>query len=112
MEANAQVAVVESDSKLATNVGAVHTLAGHALRPMEEHPAWSMIGRLPVAMSVAIPMRGLKVRDLLDLRYGKTVGTSWAVTEDVPLKVGAMQLCWGEFEVVEQKMALRLTRLA
>jgi hypothetical protein len=34
------------------------------------------------------------------------------VTEDVPLKVGALQICLGEFEVIEQNMALRLTRSA
>jgi hypothetical protein len=38
--------------------------------------------------------------------------SAWAETEDVPLKAGALQLCWGEFEVVEQNKALRLTRLA
>jgi flagellar motor switch protein FliN/FliY len=79
---------------------------------MEEHPAWPMISRLPAMLSVCLPLAGLKVCDLLSLQPGKTVGSRWAVTEDVPLKVGALQICWGEFEVVEQRMALRLTRLA
>jgi hypothetical protein len=30
----------------------------------------------------------------------------------VPLTVGGVQLAWSEFEVVEQRMAIRLTRLA
>lgn len=79
---------------------------------MEEHPAWSMIARLPVMLGVAIPLRGLRVCDLLALRSGQTIESAWATTEDVPLKVGTLQICWGEFEVVEQRMALRLTRLA
>ena len=32
-------------------------------------------------------------------------------TDDVSLLVGQVQVGWSEFEVLEQKMALRLTRL-
>jgi flagellar motor switch protein FliN/FliY len=71
-----------------------------------------MIARLPASLSVSIPLSGLKVRNLLGLRCGQTIASQWAATEDVPLKVGELQICWGEFEVVEQQMALRLTRLA
>jgi flagellar motor switch protein FliN/FliY len=71
-----------------------------------------MLARLPVILEVSIPLRGFKVCKLLSLRCGDTIGSSWGVTEDVPLKVGALNVLWGEFEVVEQKMALRLTRLA
>jgi flagellar motor switch protein FliN/FliY len=91
---------------------AVHGLAGLTLPTMEAHAAWPMIARLPVLLAVNVPLRGLKVCDLLDLKCGYTVESAWAATEDVPLKVGQLQLCWGEFEVVEQRMALRLTRLA
>ena len=78
---------------------------------MEQHPAWSMISRLPVSLAVQVPVRGFRLSDLLRLQPGRTVKSVWAVTDDVPLKVGALQICWGEFEVVEQQMALRLTRL-
>ncbi len=112
MQANAQMAVVGGDSKAIAAGPSIHAVTAREPRPMEEHPAWPMIGRLPVALAVAIPVRGLKVRGLLDLRCGQTIETLWAVTEDVPLKSGALQLSWGEFEVVEQQMALRITRLA
>jgi flagellar motor switch protein FliN/FliY len=36
----------------------------------------------------------------------------WPDSEDVPVKVGQVQLGWSEFEVVEQQLAVRLTRLA
>jgi flagellar motor switch protein FliN/FliY len=71
-----------------------------------------MISRLPVLLAVNIPLTGLKVRDLLELKSGQTIPSEWATTEDVPLKVDGVNLCWGEFEVVEQQMALRLTSLA
>jgi flagellar motor switch protein FliN/FliY len=79
---------------------------------MEAHPAWPMIGRLPVTLGVSIPLRGFKLRDLLELASGQTLASGWAVTEDVPLKTGAVNVCWGEFEVVEQRIAIRMTRLA
>jgi flagellar motor switch/type III secretory pathway protein FliN len=79
---------------------------------MEDHPAWPMISRLPVVLAVNIPLSGFKVSDLLGLKPGQTIESAWAVTEEVPLKAGALQLSWGEFDVVDQRVALRLTRLA
>ena len=90
----------------------VPALASHAAPILEEHLAWPMIARLPVLLAVGIPLRGFRVCDLLGLRCGQTIESTWTSSEDVPLKVGLVQLGWGEFEVVEQSMALRLTRLA
>ena len=112
-DTNAQMLTLAADGKGTANSDPlVQGLPGQAPHSMEQHPAWPMIARLPVMLAVTIPLRGLKVCSLLDLRCGQIVGGSWAVTADVPLKVGALQVCWGEFEVVEQRMALRLTRLA
>ncbi len=82
------------------------------VREMEDHAAWPMLSGLAVKLEANIPLRGLHVRDLLALESGQTIESAWAVTEDVPLKVGQVQLCWCEFEVVDRKMSLRLTRLA
>lgn len=79
---------------------------------MEDHSAWPMASRLPVLLSVSIPLNRLRVRDLLNLTPGQTIRSSWPLTEDVPLRVGQVQLAWGEFEVVDRRMALRLARLA
>ncbi len=82
------------------------------VQEMEEHVAWPMISTLAVKLEANIPVRGFHVRDLLALKSGQTIESAWPVTEDVPLKVGQVQLCWCEFEVVNQRMALRMTRLA
>jgi len=79
---------------------------------METHPAWPMISRLRVSLSAGVPLIGLTVQKLLALRPAQTVLTSWAATEDIPLTVGSLHVASGEFEVSEQRMALRLTRLA
>jgi hypothetical protein len=51
------------------------------------------------------------VRDLLEMKAGQVFETLLPSTEDVPVRVGQVQLGWSEFEVLEQRMALRLTRL-
>ncbi len=79
---------------------------------IEEHPAWSVLARLPITMTAEIALSRFKVRDLLGLAQGQVFESVSPDTEDVPLKVGSVQLGWTEFEVVEQKIALRLTRLA
>jgi flagellar motor switch protein FliN/FliY len=110
---NVQMVPVGTDrAKAAPGGTAPLELPASTQRSMEEHRAWPMIGRLPVLLSVPIPLRGFKVRELLNLRCGQTIASTWAVTEDIPLQTGALPICWGEFEVVGQRIAIRLTRLA
>jgi hypothetical protein len=112
-ETNVQMVPAGGDGRGAASLAQpLRRVAGPVQQPMEGLPAWPMIARLPVMLAVTIPLRGFRVCDLLNLRPGQTVVSRWASTEDVPLKVGSVQLCWGEFEVVERQMALRLTRLA
>ena len=79
---------------------------------IEEHPDWPLLQRIPMRLSAAIPLPGFRVRDLVGLKPGLTVASAWLCSDDVPLKIGSVQLSWSEFEVVEQRMAIRLTRLA
>jgi hypothetical protein len=79
---------------------------------IEQHPEWNLLSRLPMRLTATIPLPGFKVKDLLHLAQGSMVRSEWLSTDDVPLKIGAVQLSWSEFEVVEQRMAIRLTRLA
>jgi len=78
---------------------------------IEEHPAWQTLSHLTVTMAVEVSLPGFKVQDLLRLAEGQIFESASPDTEDVPLKVGDVQLGWTEFEVVEHKIALRLTRL-
>ena len=103
---------------LATQVTATRTAlsdepaAMPSMANIEEHAAWSVLSQLPVTMAAAIALSNFKVKDLLGLALGQVFESVSPDTEDVPLKVGDVQLGWTEFEVVEQKIALRLTRLA
>jgi hypothetical protein len=78
---------------------------------IEEHPAWPKLCRLDLMLAVQVPLIRFKVQDLLRLAPGQVFESAFSDTEDVPLRLGDMQLGWTEFEVVDQKIALRLTRL-
>lgn len=79
---------------------------------IEEHSAWEMLAQLRVVLRAGVPLDRFKVQDLLALKEGQVLKTAASSTEDVSVTIGKMQLAWSEFEVVEQRMALRLTRLA
>jgi len=72
----------------------------------------SRILRLPVELGVAVPVRGFRVRNLLALEPGKVVESRWNSGSDLPLAAGDVTLAWAEFEVVETKLAARVTRVA
>jgi flagellar motor switch protein FliM len=71
-----------------------------------------MIGRLPVELDVAVPVREFRVRNLLSLEKGVVIESRWGQGEDLPLSAGAVQLAWSEFEVIDTLLAVRVTRVA
>jgi flagellar motor switch protein FliM len=78
---------------------------------IEEHPCWETLSQLRVTLRVSVVLNRFRVRDLLVLKEGQVFETLAPTIEDVPVKIGQTQLGWSEFEVLGQKMALRLTRL-
>ncbi|HTH52941.1 MAG TPA: FliM/FliN family flagellar motor C-terminal domain-containing protein [Edaphobacter sp.] len=79
---------------------------------IEEHASWPLLSQMTVAAMVGAPMAGFKVGDLLRLKPGAVVESAWPYTEDVPFRVGRVQVGWSEFEVVDQRLLVRVTRLA
>jgi flagellar motor switch/type III secretory pathway protein FliN len=79
----------------------------------EEESAFSpTISQLPVELDVIIPVRDFRVRQLLALAPGQVIETQWSHGDDLPLSAGDVQLAWSEFEVVDTRLAVRVTRLA
>jgi flagellar motor switch/type III secretory pathway protein FliN len=70
------------------------------------------MGRLPVALAVSVPVREFRIRNLLAMNRGELIETQWGHGEDLPLSSGDVQLAWSEFEVVDTRLAVRVTRLA
>jgi flagellar motor switch/type III secretory pathway protein FliN len=62
--------------------------------------------------SAEIPVPKFTVGDLLALRKGSVVQTATRVADDVPLRVNKILLGWGRFEVLGDRLALRITELA
>jgi flagellar motor switch protein FliM len=70
------------------------------------------LSRLAVELDVAIPVRDFRVRNLLALAPGQVIRTQWQQGEDLPLATRGAQLAWSEFEVIDEQLAVRVTRLA
>jgi flagellar motor switch protein FliN/FliY len=71
----------------------------------------ALVFRLPVEVDVAVPIRKFRVRDLLTLAEGAVIASQWIQGDDLPLAAPGAQLAWTEFEVIDQKLAVRITRL-
>ena len=78
---------------------------------IESHPAWPLLSRLPMTLSVRITLNRLKVSDLLSLEKGQILESRWPQTSDVPLTIGEVRVGWSEFEVSGQQIGVRLTQL-
>ena len=78
----------------------------------EEIAFGAEVARLPVELDVAVPVRDFRVRHLLALAPGQVIESQWSHGDDLPLAAGDVQLAWSEFEVVETRLAVRVTRLA
>jgi len=80
--------------------------------PAERSAAWAQVLYLPCQLSVDLPLPKYRVADVLCLQPGSIVTTQWRVGADVPLQVNGELVAWGEFEVIENRLVLRLTELA
>jgi flagellar motor switch/type III secretory pathway protein FliN len=73
---------------------------------------YARVERLPMRLDVLMKVRSFRVQDLLAMQKGTVVETVHGHSQDVPLACGSALLVWGEFEVVEQKLGVRITHLA
>jgi flagellar motor switch protein FliN/FliY len=79
---------------------------------VEDHPAWHVLARVPQNLTALIPLPAFTVRDLLTMEKGRVIASSVLTTEMIPIRIGAVRIAWGEFEVVDQALALRIAKLA
>jgi flagellar motor switch/type III secretory pathway protein FliN len=78
----------------------------------DEEKRWKPVLGLPCQLSIDLELPGFKVSDLLKLGPGSVLRSDWPVRKDVPLRVNGTLIGWSEFEVVGEKLAVRLTELA
>ena len=72
---------------------------------------WEEAAWLPCLLSVDLPLRSFTVRELLRLVPGAILETKNVNGADVPVVVNAQRIGWAEFEVIGQKLAIRITEL-
>ncbi len=64
---------------------------------------------LPCTLSVELPIVRFTIGDLLRLTQGSIVETACHQTSDVPLRVNRLLIGWTEFEVIGDRLAVRIT---
>jgi flagellar motor switch/type III secretory pathway protein FliN len=91
--------------KLETHAPEVHVLAPvEAGQDLLDTMPW-----LPCTLTLEVPVVRFTIADLLKLAKGSIVETATHHTSDVPLRVNQMLIGWTEFEVVGDRMAVRIT---
>jgi flagellar motor switch/type III secretory pathway protein FliN len=67
---------------------------------------------LPCTLTLDIPVVRFTIGDLLALKKGSIVETACHHTSDVPLRVNQLLVGWTEFDVVGDRLAVRITEQA
>ncbi len=86
------------------------TLAMHV--PQEpELERWADYSWLMCNVNVDIPVKGFNVRQLLRLEPGVVVESSWEQAKELPLHVNGEQIGLAQFDVVGDRLAVRISEL-
>jgi len=87
-------------------------LATSRMATVISEEVWEDAGRLPCILTIELPLRRLTVGDLLRLEPGSIVSSEIVNGAHVPVNVNKRVLGWGEFEMVGDRLAIRMTELA
>jgi flagellar motor switch/type III secretory pathway protein FliN len=87
-----------------------HTESSIERSPGEE-AAWAHVKGLPCRLSVEVQIPQFTVRKLLDLAAGVILDTYHEEGSHIPVVVNGQMIAWGEFDVVDEILAIRLTEL-
>ena len=94
-------------AKEAKSAQGPHLVEKHLERDPAEVLPW-----LPCTLALDIPVTKFTIGDLLNLTYGSIVETAYHQSSDLPLRVNGQLVGWTEFEVVGERLAVRLTDLS
>lgn len=73
---------------------------------------YDLLPWLPCTLALDIPVIHFTVGHLLTLARGSIVETAFHQSSDLPLHVNGQLVGWTEFEVVGDRLAVRLTELS
>ena len=67
---------------------------------------------LSCRLTADLPLPDFRVSDFLALHPGSILGSQWALTRDVPLRINGTLIGWGGIEGCGDRLAVRVTELA
>jgi flagellar motor switch protein FliN/FliY len=72
---------------------------------------WPEALELPCQLSVALDVPHFTIRDLLSLSVNSLVDTRRREGAHVPVRVNGVMVGWAEFDVIDGRLAVRLTEM-
>jgi flagellar motor switch protein FliN/FliY len=72
---------------------------------------WPEVLELPCQLCVALDVPHFTIRDLLSLRVNSVVDTQRGEGAHVPVLANGVMVGWAEFDVIEDRLAVRLTEM-
>jgi flagellar motor switch/type III secretory pathway protein FliN len=72
---------------------------------------WAEILDLSCRLNVSFEIPGFTIRDLLSLQVNSIVDTQRREGTHVPVVVNGGMVAWAEFDVIEDRLAVRLTEM-
>ena len=85
------------------------TRAVEAVPPMRE--IWPEALELPCHLCVALDVPHFTIRDLLELSVNSLVDTRRREGTHVPVLVNEVMVGWAEFDVIDGRLAVRMTEM-
>lgn len=103
--------VAENDSPLREAASTAPVGPQLVTGPVERDPG-EELPWLPCRLALEVPVVRFRVKELLALKAGDVVETAYHQSSDLPLRVNGVLVGWTEFEVVGDRLAVRLTDLS
>jgi flagellar motor switch protein FliN/FliY len=96
-----------------TNQPTTPALAEQTSSSLATNPQqWGPMLELPCELSLDLPVPDFTVADLLRLKSGAVLETQWGNGDDVPVRINGQLVAWAEFEILGDRLAVRLTEWA
>jgi flagellar motor switch/type III secretory pathway protein FliN len=83
-----------------------------SVNPQHEEDEWGELVHLPCTLTLDLAVPDIRVRELIELDTDSILDTKWVQSKDVPVRVNGRFIGWAEFEVVGDRLAVRITELA
>lgn len=79
-----------------------------AMGAADSKERWNAYAEVPARLSVLIPLPKLSLQELLDLRPGSLLVSTWQISQDVPLLVGDVFLANVGCEPAGERLGVRI----